>query len=193
LNQIGKIDPPPVRPHLLILCVLIVVLVCGCGEDAAEIFSQAVEEYRAGRCDTAVRRFGDALIIDPGLSAAHFYMGMCYLRTDPPWPVVAVGELEIALELLDKGELQPLPGTTSDELRAQIRVGLGDAYRLQARIELLRTGRVDVFAALMDKALREYRAAAQLRPEDAEIERKLVEVQHEKDALINALPFVYAR
>ncbi len=181
------------KPHSLILCVLVLLLVCGCGEDASEVFSQGLEEYRAGRCKNAIRRFSDALIINPALSAAHFYVGMCYLRTDPPWPVVAAGELTIALEFLDKGELTPPPDIEPDALRAQIHVGLGDAYRLQAKIELLRTGRVDIFSGLADRALREYQAAAQLRPDDAEIQRKLAGLENEKVALRAALPFIYER
>jgi hypothetical protein len=193
LNRIGTIDPPTVRPHFLIPSLLILLLVGGCGEDASDIFSQGLEEYRAERWDSAARRFGDALVIDPGLTASHFYIGMCYLRTDPPWPVVAAGELTIALEFLEEGELEPLPGSASDEVRAQIHVGLGDAYRLQARIELLRTGKVNVFAAMLDKALLEYQTATQLHPADAEIERKMAELQNEKAALVNAVPFVYER
>ena len=193
MNLIGTIDPPTVRPHFLIPSLLILLLVGGCGEDASDIFSQGLEEYRAERWDSAIRRFGDALVLDPALTAAHFYMGMCYLRTDPPWPVVAAGELTMALESLDRGELTPPPDIEPDALRAQIHVGLGDAHRLQARIELLRTGRLDAFAALADKALHEYQTAAQLRPDDAEIERKLAELENEKAALANAVPFVYER
>ena len=169
------------------------LFVCGCGTTGPEAFSEGLAEYRAQHWHAAIRRFSDALMRDPDLSAAHFYIGMCYLRTDPPWPVVAAGELTLALEFLDNDQLEPLPGAAPDEVRAQIHTGMGDSYRLQARVELLRTGRVDTSVSLLDKARLEYQRAGELRPQDPEIERKRAQLEDERTTLLNAVPFIFER
>ncbi len=173
--------------------LVVLLLVCGCGDDGSVAFSRGLEDYQAGRWGTAIRYFNNALILNPDLSAAHFYVGTCYLRTDPPWPVVVAGELTLALELLEQDKLKPLPAGTLEEAEALIRAGLGEAYALQAKIELLRTGDLDVLIAITDGALSEYAKAAELLPKDQEIARKIAQLEEERAAFLRAAPFELQR
>ena len=170
-------------------CLVVLLLACGCGDRASVAFSKGLEDYQAGRWDSAIRHFNQALVIDPEMRAAHFYVGTCYLRTDPPWPVVAAGELTLALASLQQDRLEPLPPGGAVETEARIHIGLGDAFALQAKIELLRTGKPGALMALWDWALSEYAEAAKLLPQDQGLAQRVRQIEEERAVFLRAFPF----
>jgi tetratricopeptide (TPR) repeat protein len=159
---------------LLTTCVVL-LLGCSVEKRALDAYRNGVTSFSDGRVDEAVILFNKALVDDPSLAMAHYYVGSCYLETDPPWPLVAEEEFKLALEMLNETpeqlakagpELEALP---LDQVKAKILLGMGKASAQRAffRINLqldLRAG-----AELLSSALGYLKQGAKLDPENREI------------------------
>ncbi len=148
---------------------------CSVEKRAFEAYRNGVKHFSDGRVDEALILFNKALIDDPSLAMAHYYLGRCYLETDPPWPLVAEEEFKLALEMLNETpdklakagpELEALP---LDQVKAKILLGTGkaSAYRALLRINLQLD--LPAGAELLSSALGYLKQGAKLDPENREI------------------------
>jgi hypothetical protein len=86
------------------------VLIAGCSEKPdPELLNSAWEWGEAYRWPEAGALARAYLLDDPGNAPAHFLLGRSYLHLNPPWLILAEGELRMALRRFqESGDLGPL-------------------------------------------------------------------------------------
>ena len=118
---------------LLLTASTVLLLGCGTETRALNAYRKGVAYFSDGRVDEALDLFNKALIDNPSLAIAHYYIGQCYLETNPAWTLVAEEEYKLALDMLNENPDQlanagpEFEGVPLDHAKARILLGIGKA------------------------------------------------------------------